>query len=241
MQCDLRPLDSKASELENSVQRFGHGMVGEILKQPDIGREGSVSGGKILAFQKLRTWRRQRGASAKERNVNDFASIRRGDRVALGTGRRSLPGNRILFDMSVRPIQGKLLLFKGNYFCRWQLLWHPAIETAKFTRKVLAPSDASGYTRLTNDPRWTMPYEAFEKNKKIKAQGSLSALDQAVRELQSPGLGLQPKTLERHRHAVRFVRQSLRSGSFSADETARLERTLRIKDSRTALGKASAR
>jgi hypothetical protein len=87
-----------------------------------------------------------------------------------------------------------------------------------------------------------MPYEAFEKNKKIKSQGSLSALDQAVRELQSPGFSPQSKILERHRHTVRFVSQSLRSGSFSADEMARLEKTLRIKDSRTtlALGKISA-
>lgn len=86
-----------------------------------------------------------------------------------------------------------------------------------------------------------MPYEAFEKNKKIKTEGSFSALDQAVRELQSPGPGVQPKTLERHLHAVRFVNQSLRSGSFSVDEMARLERTRQIKESRIGLPKMSAR
>jgi hypothetical protein len=70
-----------------------------------------------------------------------------------------------------------------------------------------------------------MPYGSFEQNKKIKALGmAMTALDQAVRDLSSQQVVIQPKMLERYSYALNFIERARRGASFSANELASLER-----------------
>src|ERR1700679_2792318 len=98
--------------------------------------------------------------------------------------------------------------------------------TTPSMRILLQLSPQPGYSSSNPQPEGdAMPYGSFEQNKKIKALGmAMTALDQAVRDVRSEQVVIQPKMLERYGRTLDFLERSRTGAKYSANELASLER-----------------